>query len=108
MLYVANYSVPTAPNSIHVQKYVLNAATGNWDHVPTFVPKFEGTSAASIAVSGLAARRLDDGTTLVYATSLNKLLKFRDVGTDTPTVSVVSTLPSTFRFRGVALAPVAP
>ncbi len=108
VLYVANYSVPTAPNSIHVQKYVLNAATSTWDHVPTFVPKFEGTSAASIAVSGLAARRLDDGTTLVYATSLNKLLKFRDDGSDTPTVSVVSTLPSTYRFRGVALAPVAP
>ncbi|MGA9523816.1 MAG: hypothetical protein WBV82_20310, partial [Myxococcaceae bacterium] len=108
VLYIANYSVPSAPNSIHVQKYILNAATKQWDHVPSFVPKFEGTTVASTSVNGLAARRLDDGTTLVYTTSLNKLFMFRDNGTDTPVVSLVTTLPSAFRFRGVALAPVAP
>ncbi len=107
VLYIANFTAPSAANSINVQKYVLNAATRQWEHVASFVPKFTDTTVTSMAVHGVAAKRLADGTTLVYANALNRLLSFRDDGTETPAVKVVSAIPGNVRFRGLALAPVA-
>ncbi len=108
VLYVANYAPPPAANanSINVQKYVLNPANHTWNHVASFVPKFTDTSVPSMAVHGVAAKRLADGTTFVYVTALNRLMSFRDDGSDNPAVQVVSASPSNLRFRGVALAPV--
>ncbi len=105
VLYIANDTVATA-NSVHVQKYVFNQANGRWEHRASFLPRFPATL-PPVSALGVAARRLDDGTILVYATtSANQLVSFRDDGTDSPVVTLMATAPANYRFSGVALAPV--
>jgi len=83
-----------------VKRYVYDAQASTWNLDATF------TDGVTTGVRGLTAYK--DGANVVIVTTTaegDRLLRFVDTGTGTPTSATIATAPTGAAFRGVALAP---